>query len=375
MSKTNFLAEMKKRYPDCNLLLPQETDAKPSPFLSYHVTQVQADTSADSGDVFKVGSVNRNGQFIEQFSLSKPLLNKMANAAGIAFDYNSMRTTFSADNTVVTCSIAGFMKRPDGTPRVEADSKTISVKDEELRYREEAEDKARNGIVDARQAEAASKLFDGRWFDTKNRYNKTVKGFLIDEKDREKYIDRYVKTNLAQLRKTWVEKAMTGAKLRVIRSLLGVKGTYTMAELQKPFVIPMVIFTPDYSNPMVQQFMLAQSMNGVAGMFGVPNIPVTQLGNAEQADAADVVDEGFVSEHADEDYEGFGQMRDIDLNPMEEPPVQEPGPQIEQPAETIEGCVCSVCGKQIRENVYDYSLKRFGAPLCYDCQKTRRAQR
>lgn len=372
MSK-NFLAEMKKRYPDCNLLLPQETDAKPSPFLSYHVTQVQADTSAESGDVFKVGSVNRNGQFIEQYSLSKPLLNKMANAAGIAFDYNSMRTTFSADNTVVTCSIAGFMKRPDGTPRVEADSKTISVKDEELRYREEAEDKARNGIVDARQAEAASKLFNGRWFDTQNRYNKTVKGFLIDEKDREKYIDRYVKTNLAQLRKTWVEKAMTGAKLRVIRSLLGVKGTYTMAELQKPFVIPMVIFTPDYSNPVVQQFMLAQSMNGVAGMFGVPNIPVTQLGNAEQAD---VVDEGFVSEHVDEDYEGFGQMRDIDLNPMEEPPFQEPGPQVvEQPAETIEGCVCSVCGKQIRENVYDYSLKRFGAPLCYDCQKTRRAQR
>lgn len=372
MSK-NFLAEMKKRYPDCNLLLPQETDAKPSPFLSYHVTQVQADTSAESGDVFKVGSVNRNGQFIEQYSLSKPLLNKMANAAGIAFDYNSMRTTFSADNTVVTCSIAGFMKRPDGTPRVEADSKTISVKDEELRYREEAEDKARNGIVDSRQAEAASKLFNGRWFDTQNRYNKTVKGFLIDEKDREKYIDRYVKTNLAQLRKTWVEKAMTGAKLRVIRSLLGVKGTYTMAELQKPFVIPMVIFTPDYSNPVVQQFMLAQSMNGVAGMFGVPNIPVTQLGNAEQAD---VVDEGFVSEHVDEDYEGFDQMRDIDLNPMEEPPFQEPGPQVvEQPAETIEGCVCSVCGKQIRENVYDYSLKRFGAPLCYDCQKTRRAQR
>lgn len=60
---------------------------------------------------------------------------------------------------------------------------------------------------------------------------------MIDEADREKYIERSVMVNMALLKKTWAEKAITGAKLRVIRALLGVKGTYTKEELKKNFAI------------------------------------------------------------------------------------------------------------------------------------------
>ncbi len=65
-----------------------------------------------------------------------------------------------------------------------------------------------------------------------------------------KYIERSVLVNMTQLRKTWAEKAMTGAKLRVIRALLGLKGTYTHEELKKNFAIPTVVFSPDYSDRM-----------------------------------------------------------------------------------------------------------------------------
>lgn len=49
------------------------------------------------------------------------------------------------------------------------------------------------------------------------------------------------------------EKAQTGAILRVIRALLGIKGTYSKAELEKPFVVPTVTFAPDYTDPTVRR--------------------------------------------------------------------------------------------------------------------------
>lgn len=382
----NFLAEIKARYPDCNILIPQSSVEQVSPFLSYSIAQVQADLSEESGDVFKVGSTKVGDSYVDQYSLSKPLLNKMAQAAGIVFDYSTMRTQFNADNppTVVTCSIAGSMRRPDMTWRTEADSKTISVKDEEVKYRMEAEEKAKNGIADPRQAEAAAKLYEGQWFETTNRYNRRVKGFMVAEKDRPKYIDRYVKTNLAQLRKTWAEKAMTGAKLRVIRSLLGTKGTYTKAELEKPFVIPTVAFTPDYSNPMVQQLLLMQAMGGANSLFGMNSIQTTAVPAPE---AAEVIDEGFVSDRTEEDeareeYAG-GREEYEPEPPRRNPAPAQPAPAAYQapPAQQYysgptqdEGNFCAQCGAPITGKVREYSVRKFGEALCYECQRERRSQ-
>ena len=61
---------------------------------------------------------------------------------------------------------------------------------------------------------------------------------MVAKEDRDRYVERSVMVNMALLKKTWAEKAMTGAKLRVIRALLGVKGTYTKAELLKKFRYP-----------------------------------------------------------------------------------------------------------------------------------------
>ena len=86
---------------------------------------------------------------------------------------------------------------------------------------------------------------------------------MIADSDREKYIERSILVNMTLLRKTASEKAQTGAILRVIRALLGIKGTYSKAELEKPFVVPTVTFAPDYTDPTVRNAMLQQGMNSM----------------------------------------------------------------------------------------------------------------
>ena len=53
----------------------------------------------------------------------------------------------------------------------------------------------------------------------KDKWGKKVKAYVIDEADRERYVERSVKVNNALLKKTWAEKAMTGAKLKSHQSI------------------------------------------------------------------------------------------------------------------------------------------------------------
>lgn len=230
------LPEVIKEYKGYNLLIPTATDVQLNPFYKFHVEEVAVDLSETSGDIFKVGSVDTgrkddkgNKIYADAFSLSKPLLNKMAMAAGIQF--NPEQTYGERINRVTYRAHAqGAMRKADGTCRTETDQKEICLEDEEEKYRIEFSDKAARGITDDKQAKAAAEIFKGTWTKAKNKWGKTVDAYVIDEVDREKYIERSVMVNMALLKKTWAEKAITGAKLRVIRALLGVKGTYTKEE-------------------------------------------------------------------------------------------------------------------------------------------------
>ena len=84
------LPEVINAYKGYNLLVPTATDVQLNPFYKFHVEEVPVDLSETSGDIFKVGSVDTgkkddrgNKIYADVFSLSKPLLNKMAMAAGI----------------------------------------------------------------------------------------------------------------------------------------------------------------------------------------------------------------------------------------------------------------------------------------------------
>lgn len=196
----------------------------------------------------------------------------------------------------------------------------------------------------------------------KNLYElgKTVDAYVIDEADRDKYIERSVMVNMALLKKTWAEKAITGAKLRVIRALLGVKGTYTKEELKKNFAIPTVVFSPDYSDPAVRQAMLTQGISSVNNMFGMGTLPVKKV-DFESDDTFDA--EAFENNPAFQSDSPEEGSTDIPEDISDELNTEE------TPISSDEGYFCDGCGTEINERVYDYSLNKFGRPLCIKCQR------
>ena len=181
------LPEVIKEYKGYNLLIPTATDVQLNPFYKFHVEEVAVDLSETSGDIFKVGSVDTgrkddkgNKIYADVFSLSKPLLNKMAMAAGIQF--NPEQTYGERINRVTYRAHAqGAMRKADGTCRTETDQKEICLEDEEEKYRIEFSDKATRGITDEKQAKAAAEIFKGTWTKAKNKWGKTVDAYVIDE--------------------------------------------------------------------------------------------------------------------------------------------------------------------------------------------------
>jgi hypothetical protein len=377
------LSIINERYKGCNLLMPMSTSEQMSPFYKMTVMEVKADTSDNSGDIFKVGNVkvgsetrtNRQGEEYEKgiyedvYSPAKPLLMKIAAAAGIQFDPAHTGGEYvGGDKNVYRGRAYGAMKMPDGTWKTHADEKIINLHDSEDNYRLEFMDKSLKGIADERQAKAAAEMFSGSWKPVKNKYGKEVQAFFVDEKDREQYIERGVMVNMALLRKTMCEKALTGAILRTVRALTGLKGTYTKAELSKPFAIPRVTFSPDYNDPQIRAALLNQEIGSTAALFGsapAASAPVLQdsLPTApEKAFDAEAfaANPAFASELPDGEEPAEERIPE---SAVKQPPAQS------YKEESLEdNYVCEVCGAIISAKVYDYSVDKYGRPLCVKCQ-------
>ena len=110
MNNSNALAEIQSKYPNCNLLLPAATSVQINPFYKCSVMEVVADTAPNSGDIFSVGKVktgeDRDGKAVyeEVYSPAKPLLMKLATAAGIQFHPEYTTVTRENTNTYVWIS-------------------------------------------------------------------------------------------------------------------------------------------------------------------------------------------------------------------------------------------------------------------------------
>lgn len=378
MDNSNALAEIQSKYQNCNLLIPAATSVQINPFYKCTVMQVEADTSEKSGDIFKVGRIkvgeDRNGKDVYEdvFSPAKPLLMKLATAAGIQF--HPEYTTVIRENTNTYVGKAyGALRLPDGTFKTHVETKRICLDDEEAKYRLEFMDKSIMGIYEWKAAKAASEMFKGEWHEDPeklNQWNKPEKFYMIADCDREKYIERSVLVNMTLLRKTAAEKAQTGAILRVIRALLGIKGTYVLEELKKPFAVPTVTFSPDYSDAKVRQAMLQQGMSSMGNIFGATSVTPAVLPFASNAFSDSFSPEeyldnpAFASEHGVEDEDFYADYQQIPQEPSKQEEQEDAPRQEEQ-----EGYFCSECEKEIKENVYTYSLKKYGRPLCMVCQK------
>lgn len=380
MDNSNALTEIQSKYQNCNLLIPAATSVQINPFYKCTVMEVVPDTSDNSGDIFKVGNIkvgediDGKAIYADIFSPAKPLLMKLATAAGIQFHPEFTTVIRENVNTYVGRAY-GAVRLPDGSFKTHPDTKRICLDDEEAKYRLEFMDKSIMGITDWKAAKSAEEMFKGHWENTDetrtyNGREYPVKKFVIDDCDREKYIERSVLVNMTLLRKTASEKAQTGAILRVIRALLGIKGTYRLQELKKPFAVPTVTFSPDYSDASVRQAMLQQGMNSMGNIFGATSAPPVALpfNNEAFADAfnpeENLNNPAFASDFGAEDEDFYADYQQM----PQEDPVQESQTEPSHQKETI-AYQCSECGAEISESVYKYSSGKYGKPLCMKCQR------
>lgn len=150
-------------------------------------------------------------------------------------------------------------------------------------------------------------------------------------------------------------KALNGA----IRTALHIKGTYTLDELKKPFVVAYLV--PNLNHEEVKQAAIDSMFQSSKNLFGAPIVQqietrIPEHASAEAADGEDY-DKYIDGTYKEEDTEGLDSLLDSDndVRPQD--------------------FCCDKCGENISEKVWDYSVDKFGRPLCYKCQRAMRGQR
>lgn len=150
-------------------------------------------------------------------------------------------------------------------------------------------------------------------------------------------------------------KALNGA----IRTALHIKGTYTVEELKKPFVVAYLV--PNLNHQDVKDAAIRYMFQSASNLFG--GTPSVQQIESKVPESADI--EAADGECFDEYVDGTYRQADEPVE-NEKTPVQSDG---ENQKEWRNDFYCDKCGIHISEKVWDYSVDKYGRPLCYKCQK------
>ncbi|WP_288959433.1 hypothetical protein [uncultured Aminobacterium sp.] len=344
MTKKNQLMQFDQN--QVNMLVPTTSLQQVSPWHAARVSMVQANPAPDSGDVFKVGTRNENGKWVDILSPAKPLLMKIAAAAGIVWNWKDSGPV-AVEKRYVCYKAVGAMRLPDGTWQPFMATKEIDL--------DVIEDETYDSNINKAEGYAA---------DPKKR--DYLKGLSPEE-----WAKKQTRTHMIQWRKNKMMRAETGAMLRVIRAALGMKSQYTKEELKKPFVVPRIDFSPDYSDPEVRQVLLQNGATAMAGLFGQSapgGQPAFDTHDRPAIEAPDFQDEEpfQVEEVSSEDpLPGLEPESGPDIGPGVFPDQAPLGEGNEE-----EPSICHECGEFISDKVYNFSVKKFGRPLCYGCQKS-----
>ena len=193
-------------------------------------------------DIYK--HKDKYGERPAQYIITGQGLQKLALCAGVMWNPAETRAT-KISQRYVAYNAVGCIRKPDGTPagyQAEADV-DIDVEEDDLR--EKFKEKKKKWLDG-----------DSDWF------RKMGKEAQND------YIENAFRKELNFKKRHKVKTAATNARSRVIRPLLRIKPTYTLAELSKPFYMPRVVLHPDYSDPEVKKLMLAEAIQSQTGVFG-----------------------------------------------------------------------------------------------------------
>lgn len=356
-----------------NLAIPFVETQQINPFYKMSVSLLYVDTDERASQIFKVGSRSiGNNRWEDLYSLTKPFLQRLATEAGIQFG-PGVGDVSKIDENTWKASAFGAIRLPDGSVRTSDNFKVIDLATEEKKYRLAYEEKAERGILDYKAAAEASKKYPGKWVDTGQTNDKgyPIKLYMVVEQERGKYIENSLLDAMTQLRANAPQKAATGAILRVIRDLLGIKGTYTIDELKKPFAVARTSFSPDYNDPMIKQMLLQQAMQSVGNLFGniqpaAQTISISSV-NDEVDIPADVCEERQFQKEAMSKSQQPADQQLVQWQQNQQKP-QEASQVMTEANRALDFC-CDKCGAVVTKAVWKYSSGNFGRPLCYKCQR------
>lgn len=152
-------------------------------------------------------------------------------------------------------------------------------------------------------------------------------------------------------------KALNGA----IRTALQIKGTYTLHELEKPFVVAYLV--PNLDNADVKRVAIESMFASSRNLFG--NGAMTERGIVEAKHPEDSgYNDVIEPEHPAEEIP----VREVSAKAGQPEPLQGVGRELTEEDRSQDFC-CDKCGKVIPEKVWNYSVDKYDRPLCYNCQK------
>lgn len=199
---------------DINPILPTEQVVALSPF--HTLTSVTVHINPD--ECHNMG--------IDKFMLAKSQLDTIASAAGIQITESHQVESSEAD--IISWQVTAHIDRPDGL-RISRPG-TYSL---DLRYRERnGTDGAIMNQLLAQRRERMAKIKAGEIKPMKGEPSATA-----SDEEWEQYNRSRALAELLMIERHKIARAETGAALRAIRGLLGIKPTYSRAELSRPFVV------------------------------------------------------------------------------------------------------------------------------------------
>jgi len=202
------------------------------------VEEVTVSSDYAEKEVYKVGSRPKGNSWEDEVTFYGTTLNRLANAAGIS--YATRRIDDRRDPQYVEFQAMGTLKKADGTHLIATRTKGFDLREIEQEVIEQQTKKVRYLIK-------------------KGEIKPQHEAFQIKSR---------VKAEMQQKRKHRVALCETGAILRVFRALIGMKSSYPISALNKPFVLPRIDFRPDSNDPDVKRMLIEQGFRSEQEVFG-----------------------------------------------------------------------------------------------------------
>jgi len=169
-----------------------------------------------------------------------------------------------------------------------------------------------------------------------------------------------------QFMKFRAEHCESKALNRAIRAALMIKPTYTLEELKKPFVVAYLV--PNLNNPEVKARAIDGFFAGAQALYGHDAASISQPRVIDVSGDDDDEIPPMIPTTISDPQPGASDDMPGDYPANEPDFLHDPDPNPQS------GPCCDACGADISEKVYNYSIDKFGRPLCFNCQKKARSQ-